>query len=397
MLSFVAPIDSKLSGSQLQFLRILKNALLMRSEDLGPTNIILLKLSEKIHPYLAMELNDLIKVVKMSRHPPHKVKMIKTMHAPSLGLTSKLATHSNLFIGSGDLTDYCVVSLVQAITRRHIKRGILLGNVITGLAPHIALYDMKHAIHTLKKLNIRNSTNVNIKACLLYLTRSLNIYDLIVTPGISLAKILKRFRLRSKIIPFKSPTIPMRFESPNPIKASSLITLGFISRYFPGKGLTQVIEAVKNLKQKKRFNLIIFGVNRDLIFRRLKEFHKIEVYESLDPISLTYMLRKVDILLYPSLIDSWAHIIPESLALGIPVITFDIEPFRNNFRRCKAVIRTCLSDSSKLVSELESLIEDTSFLNELKYQAYEYAIETFNPDKVVEEFTKIVRLMSELG
>lgn len=395
MLSFIAPIDSKLSGSQLQFLRILKNTIL-KSEDLDITSIILLELSEKIHPYIAMELHDLVKIVKRLPHSSCEIKTIKTTHGPSLELASKLAIYNKLFIGSGDLTDYFTASVVQAITRRHIRRGILLGNVITGLALHIALYNMKHAIHVLKKLRLRNSIDVNTRACLLHLTKCLKVYDLVVTPGVSLAKVLKHFNLKSKVMPFRNPTIPVRFEYPKLLKTTDKITIGFISRYFPGKGLTQVIEAVNKLKHKKKINLIIVGVDKNSISWKLKEFHKIKIYKSLDPISLTRVLREVDILLYPSLIDSWAHVIPESLAVGTPVITFNIEPFRSNFKYCKAVIKVSLTNSSGFASKLENLIENPNLFNELKCQAYEYALKEFNPDEVVKEFTKILKLLIEL-
>ena len=136
--------------------------------------------------------------------------------------------------------------------------------------------------------------------------------------------------------------------------------------------------------------IVVIGVHEVTILNKMRGFQNIEVYHTLDPRKFAEVLSTFDILIYPSLIDSWAHIIPETLALGVPVITFDIEPYATNFKACKAVVKIPLNDTANASNIISDIISDPCKLHKLKQEAYNYALRNFSPHHVVSEFLTIL-------
>jgi glycosyltransferase involved in cell wall biosynthesis len=395
----IAPVDKEFSGAQMHFLRVLRYTLLMHYKELkDDVELLIMPLDEAINPYTAIELQELYRV--MSCFPrPFKIRYL---HLPAsfktlrswvlnnifLGLTDSLKCNDKVFIGAGDLMDFLLFSFIKR--KYGIKTGILLGNILTGIIPQVAIRNLNLAVKYAGKLGVRKKLDTDFKSLLIVFTKYVETYDIIVTPGLSITKILIKEGFKNRIIPFKNPTIPLSFKPP--VKSTKeVFTLGFVSRYFPGKGLRQFIEIVNEIKSKEKIKLIIVGVNPSQVKNLKHGFNDISIHESINPLTLPNVIQKLDMLLYPSLIDSWAHIIPEALALGVPVMVPKEEPFTTNYPDCKALIKFPLQKISHASEIIENIINDPSFLRELKQTAYEYALKNFNPRTVTENFIRILR------
>jgi len=408
MLCIIAPLSDQLSGAQLNFLRVLRYATLFSKEYDELFKVILLKTSRNLHPFLVEEIYNLLSASKKSPESKSNIEItscelkqgIKTFRkwlisSATFGLSSVIRKCNSIFIGSGDLMDYSLTSLLHKILLKKSgdvrKSGILLGNIVTGIVPHLALRDFNKALDVMIKCGLSKPTDVGVKKLFIDFVKVYKNYDIIVTPGLALTKILRTLNLGCEIIPFKRPTIPLMFRPPRKPYGDKPLVMGFASRYYPGKGLTLFMRILNSLINKENVEkIVVIGVHEVTIRNKMRGFQNIEVYHALNPKKFAEVLSTFDVLIYPSLIDSWAHIIPEALALGVPVITCNVEPYATNFKDCKAVVKIPLNDAADASNIISDIISDPCKLHKLKQEAYNYALRNFSPHHVVSEFLTIL-------
>ncbi|MBR2648414.1 MAG: glycosyltransferase family 4 protein [Sediminibacterium sp.] len=102
----------------------------------------------------------------------------------------------------------------------------------------------------------------------------------------------------------------------HPIK---LIYAGIITKR---KGIHLLLEAVSSF-QSSDLELIVVGSRGDAsnILEKYLSYTQITYYESTSQNQLANFFRNADVFVFPSFLDSWAAVVTEAMACGLPVIT----------------------------------------------------------------------------
>ena len=99
------------------------------------------------------------------------------------------------------------------------------------------------------------------------------------------------------------------------------IKLLFIGQMIQRKGLTYLFEAIKLLKSK---NIILTLIGRGFIDYNLiaeyKKYFDITIKVNLKHEDLVTEMHNHDMLIFPSLVEGFAHVILESMSVGLPVL-----------------------------------------------------------------------------
>ena len=97
----------------------------------------------------------------------------------------------------------------------------------------------------------------------------------------------------------------------------------FAANNYKRKGLPQAVTALLKTKNPDQFTLIIIGRGRESIKRKLsgRTKGKVEIIWLDHVKNPAHYYRGSDIFLFPTLYDSFANVIGEALACGLPVIT----------------------------------------------------------------------------
>ena len=97
----------------------------------------------------------------------------------------------------------------------------------------------------------------------------------------------------------------------------------FAANNYKRKGLPQAVESILKTNSPEKFALIVIGRGRATIKRKLsgKAKGKVEIIWLDHVKNPAHYYRGSDIFLFPTLYDSFANVIGEALACGLPVIT----------------------------------------------------------------------------
>jgi glycosyltransferase involved in cell wall biosynthesis len=95
-------------------------------------------------------------------------------------------------------------------------------------------------------------------------------------------------------------------------------------------------------------------------------------------------MKKSKLLIYPSFLDSWSHVVMEALACGLPVVTYDTGWARNAYEKCSIVIRVPIKDVKSIAQKVIEMLNDyNNRVNEYSEKARSF-ITKFSYDDVLE-------------
>lgn len=135
----------------------------------------------------------------------------------------------------------------------------------------------------------------------------------------------KKFIIPEPVAPAISPTSHMEKSLVN--VESGTITFSYIATDRPYKNIDLFLKIAKQYSSNKKMKFLLLSrltKKRKALIDR--DFGNVTVKEYVEDISTFY--GDTDILLYPSLYEGFGRPVVEAMSFGIPVLTNDIQPFR---------------------------------------------------------------------
>ncbi len=155
----------------------------------------------------------------------------------------------------------------------------------------------------------------------------------------------------------------------------------FIGRFHQQKGLPDLIDIWgKVCKKKLSAKLAIIGwgdfrwrnwLTNEIDRRKLK--NNIDLLGFLDNDAKFQVLKSSRIFLLPSYRESWAIVVCEAMASGLPVITYDLPVIRRIYR--KGTVSIPIGDTARFSDAILELLENTNSYKTLSKDALEIASE----------------------
>ena len=146
----------------------------------------------------------------------------------------------------------------------------------------------------------------------------------------------------------KDPLIEFKLNLREQKIKSSKIKLIFCSNLFKYKGINDLIDISDELKSRKiDFILTIVGAEGDFSSAKLNEIIKNKGLESeikyVGPkygVDKTKLFLESDLFIYPTYYDSLPIVLIESLACGLPIVSYDVGGINEilNFNECGSII-----------------------------------------------------------
>jgi glycosyltransferase involved in cell wall biosynthesis len=150
--------------------------------------------------------------------------------------------------------------------------------------------------------------------------KELELADMIYVASHFTANTLKKYQgklLPVKIIPYGFPPV---IQNPKSYKQKGKIKLLFVGKLSQQKGIADIFEAVKGIE--KYVDLTIIGSKMDCDILK-KEISRHNYLGTLPHNEVLTIMRKHDVLLFPSLFDGFGMVMTEAMSQGTPVIASD--------------------------------------------------------------------------
>ena len=151
----------------------------------------------------------------------------------------------------------------------------------------------------------------------------------------------------------------------------------FIGRFHPTKGVLELIDVWRIVcKKKPNAKLALIGVGEleQEMRNKVKQFEldeKISFLGFLDGVEKYKVFSKSKIALYPAVLDHWSMAPVEAMAMGLPLVTFDVETLR--YLNPKGMIRIQCYDLEKYANGILDLLENENLYKEKKKEALYWA------------------------
>jgi glycosyltransferase involved in cell wall biosynthesis len=84
-------------------------------------------------------------------------------------------------------------------------------------------------------------------------------------------------------------------------------------------------------------------------------------------------LKSVRLMVYPSFADAFPIVVVESLACGVPVVTYNINPIRFNYGNSRAVIRIEPRNREQMAKAIIEILRDDNFKKSISSEAIKFA------------------------
>lgn len=155
----------------------------------------------------------------------------------------------------------------------------------------------------------------------------------------------------------------------------------FFARLMPEKGIFDLVKIWKQVTKKlPNAKLVVCGITerKEALDEFLREVRKNNLNDSIkflgwqEEFDLFRLIRSSFLTVYPSYLDSFSLVTLESLALGIPVIAYNLPAIRHNFGKCKAVMRCPIGDTNSMANTILYVLSKADRSN-LANEARRYA------------------------
>jgi len=395
-ITFVTSVGTRLTGAQISFIKILLEVLKMFESDLSIKAIITIP-SRNLPERQMNIVRELVKIgrrrVKVVLLPPAYGKYEIPKRARTIIrnlLHNYLKTESKiLFINSEDVHQYFPL-LNFPLCR---KKVIFWMHATPFLcAPPYVFKEGNRAVlrYILEEGFGKMLEYFFYNFCLILLHGR----DIIASPGlISALKGTGLFRLfRFSAFPHYSIQYDFSYSVEKTFDAV------YLASFIRGKGLKDCLKIWRLVvEEMPAAKLMVIGPPKELVIRLAEELgisnNIVALGAIYDEEAKRTLLKKSKLLIYPSVFDSYSNVIAESLSLGLPVLCYDITPFKENFN-LEPVIRVEAKNYSRAASLVKKVLEDDNYREALSKEALRFSEKTYSATNVTERFIKILQALA---
>lgn len=210
----------------------------------------------------------------------------------------------------------------------------------------------------------------------------------------------ERIASAARLPGFSSTVVPNAVRTPTTIKrapSSGKLRLGYIGRLHPRKGLDNLLEACRILKdQGATFSLVIAGSGRRRYTRELsRKIAALELGETVQMAGEVHgnakreFFESLDVLMVPSFGESFASAVAEALAYAVPVIASRDTPWSRLVEKgCGLWVDNAPESLAAAIAEIDAMP-----LEEMGLRGREWMSAEFSWDAVAREVCNTYSLM----
>ncbi|MEO7660219.1 MAG: glycosyltransferase family 4 protein [Pyrinomonadaceae bacterium] len=175
--------------------------------------------------------------------------------------------------------------------------------------------------------------------------------------------------------------------------------VGKIARLFPLKGHDQLMDAAPGIVERipnVRFFLIGDGMLLEHLQKRAKEYGILEnfVFAGLiDRTRIPEMISAMDVVVHTSLREGLARVLPQSLAMGKPCVSFDIDGAREVVINDKTGYLVEAFDSVGLAEGVARLLENEDLRKEFGENGRRHVDPNFRTEKMVADISEVYQML----
>ncbi len=156
-----------------------------------------------------------------------------------------------------------------------------------------------------------------------------------------------------------------------------LVTVGSL---IPRKGVTTIIKALAQLKDRQQFHLSVIGSGAELsgleaLVQRESLLGSVEFVGEVVPEKVVDYLVKADAFVLASYSEGRPNVVLEALAVGVPVIASDIDGVRELISDGMTGLRFPAGNSEVLTQKIEQLAKDSELQMYLAKQGREFIVQ----------------------
>lgn len=171
--------------------------------------------------------------------------------------------------------------------------------------------------------------------------------------------------------------------------------VGKIARLFPLKGHDQLMDAAPEIVRRVpdvRFFLIGDGILLEHLQARARKYGILEnfVFAGLiDRTRIPEMISAMDVVVHTSLREGLARVLPQSLAMGKPCVSFDIDGAREVVINDKTGYLVEAFDSEALADRIAALLEDPQMRKRFGENGRRHVDPNFRAEKMVADISDV--------
>lgn len=177
--------------------------------------------------------------------------------------------------------------------------------------------------------------------------------------------------------------------------------VGKIARLFPLKGHDQLMDAAPEIVKRVpnvRFFLIGDGLLLEHLEARAREYGILDNFVFAGLIERTRipeMISAMDIVVHTSLREGLARVLPQSLAMGKPCVSFDIDGAPEVVIDDKTGYLVEAFDNATLADRIARLLEDPELRRKLGENGRRHVDPNFRTEKMVADISEVYQMMLE--
>ena len=177
--------------------------------------------------------------------------------------------------------------------------------------------------------------------------------------------------------------------------------VGKIARLFPLKGHDQLMDAAPEIVKRVpnvRFFLIGDGMLLEHLQERAKKYGILEnfVFAGLiDRTRIPEMISAMDVVVHTSLREGLARVLPQSLAMGKPCVSFDIDGAREVVINDYTGYLVEAFDSVGLAESVARLLEDDALRKKFGENGKRHVDPNFRTEKMVADISEVYQMLLE--
>lgn len=167
--------------------------------------------------------------------------------------------------------------------------------------------------------------------------------------------------------------------------------IGTVGRLDPKKRFDLMIRSISGIFPKK-FHLFLIGDGNQLRYLE-KLTHELEVSEIVTftgeiPNAVTLM-PSLDLFAFTSYDEGMPNVILEAAAAGLPIVTWDLDFYRELLRNGESAILVEPGNLKKFRCAIEELIDDPEKRKKMGSAAQDYILTTFTLEKYIQNMTNL--------